>query len=157
MLLARSENKLWFIHQKPRASRSSQLLSRFPTMRARHLRIFVGPTCTFDPQQSEDKVQMTPAHRRIRFRCLRRSRRGLKKIKKLRRTIPAEPKPMNKTASMGWQKTVCVNIQNQHRLSRNTVNEKRIAKQTRHSPFEITPARVRNKRFSVRTDADAER
>ena len=82
MLLARSENKLWFIHQKPRARRSSHLLSRYPIMRAVHLRIFVGPMCTFDPQQSEDKVQMTPAQRRTRFRCLRRSRRGLQKKKK---------------------------------------------------------------------------
>ena len=97
------------------------------------------------------KIQMTPAQRRIRFRCLRRSRRGLKQtfVGRSQQT----PKPMNKTDSMGWQKTVCVKNQKQHRLSRNTVNEKRLAKQTRHSPFEITPARVRNKRISVRTDA----
>ena len=79
MLLAEIENKLWFIHQKPRARRWSQMMSRSQTMLEGHLRIFVGPTCTFDPQQSEDKVQKTPAQRRTRFRCLRRSRRALKK------------------------------------------------------------------------------
>ena len=75
ILLAQIENKLWFIHQKPRARRWSQMMSRSQTMLEGHLRIFVGPTCTLDPQQSEDKVQKTPAQRRTRFRCLRRSTR----------------------------------------------------------------------------------
>ena len=110
MLLARSEIKLWFIHQKPRARRSSQLLSRYPTMRAGHLRIFVGPICTFDPQQSEDKVQMTPAQRRIRFRCLRRSRRGLKN--KIVRRSQQNQNPRTKPTQWAGRKLCASTIRN---------------------------------------------
>ena len=79
MLLARIENKLCGSFIKNLGHVDRRMLSRYPTMLAGRLCIFVGPTCTFDPQQIEDKVQMTPAQRRTRFRCLRRSRRGLKK------------------------------------------------------------------------------
>ena len=141
---------------KTRERRLSHLLSRSPTMLEGRLRILVGLMCTFDPQQSEDKVQMTPAQRRTRFRCLRRSRRRLKKTfaGRSQQNLNPRTKP---TQFSGLAK----NFVRQKSETTQTLAQhcewKRIAKQTQHSPFEITLPRVRNTHFSVRTDADAER
>ena len=119
---------------KPQARRSSHLLSRYPTMCAEHLRIFVGPMCTFDPQQSEDKVQMTAAQRRTRFRCLRRSRRRLG-------TLSAEDLSNTKTHEQNRLNRLAKNCVRQHSESTQTLAQhcerKRLAKQTPHSHFEI--------------------
>ena len=106
---------------KPRARRLSRLLSRSKTMLVGRERILVGPMCTFDPQQNEDEVQMTPAQRSTRIRSLRRSRRGLKK--KPLSDDPSRTKIQEQNRLNGLAKTVCVKNQKQHRLSRNTVNE----------------------------------
>ena len=92
---------------------------------------------------------MTPAQRRTRFRCLRRSRRGLKKL--------SSELSKTKTQKQNRHNGLAKNCVRQKSESTQTLAQhcewKRLAKQIQHLPFEITLPLVHDKRFRDRTDA----